>query len=164
MDRDGQLTFEDDPFTKKYKKGIHNLELGHFDIGLKLFNELFEEEPNNEKLIFTIKCATFWDNRAEQISSMTVGLKKGHFLLSEWKRFEDFLGESRKKNSSDIRTIRDFVFSEAIHSLTRSYEESRSPDIELIYDIGICYNVLLPSYGVVLLCSNQDCNLLKKSL
>jgi len=139
MDRDGQLTFDDDPFTVKYKKGIHNLELGHFDIGLKLFNELFEEEPNNETLILTIKGASFWNNRIEQISEMEVGLKKGRFLLNEWKKFEIFLGENSNKNSSDLGAISHFVFSEAIHCLTRSYNESRSPDIRLIYDIGICY-------------------------
>jgi len=139
MDLDGQLTFEDDPNASRMKIAINQLRLGEFAEASQAFNELFETDPDYPGVMTGIRAAEFWKNRADQIASMELGLEKGKFLKKEWNRFEEFIQNHDEYNKLHIQAVRIYIFTEAIHSFTRAYQNTISPDISLIYDIGECY-------------------------
>lgn len=139
MDQDGQLTFADDPKALKLNSATNHLRLGQFDHAAVAFGELFETEPDYPGVTTGIRTARFWANRMEHISGMEQGLEKGRFLKDEWNAFEDFLGEPDTDSQLPIQAVRTYIFTEAIHSFTRAYQETVAPDIHLIYDIGECY-------------------------
>lgn len=140
MDFDGQLTFDDDPDALQMKSAINLLRLGQFAQAADAFGAIFEHDPEYPDIDVAIKAARFWENRAETIITGTPGLEKGKFLKEEWNRFEQFIGNDDRTDALPaIQAIRTYVFTEAIHSYTRAWENTISPDIALIHDIGECY-------------------------
>jgi tetratricopeptide (TPR) repeat protein len=140
VDSDGQLTFEDDPDAQLMKSAINNLRLGAFAQADMALERIFERDPEYPNIITSIKACRFWGNRAESIATGAVGLEKGKFLKEEWNKFEDFIESNDRINAlPTIQAIRTFVFTEAIHSFTRAWEKTISPDIGLLHDIGECY-------------------------
>ncbi|MCK4907453.1 MAG: tetratricopeptide repeat protein [Spirochaetes bacterium] len=141
MDQDGQLTFDDDPKAVKMRTANNYLKLGEFDKAAHLFHEILDSNKNLEYpgLLTGIRASEFWNNRQEQITSMETGLDKGKFLVSEWNKFESFLQDKNIFTESPIEAIRKYIFTEAIRCFTKAYQNTVSPDISLLYDIGECF-------------------------
>ena len=140
MDSDGQLTFEDDPDALQMKSAINHLSLGAFAQASAVLDRIFERDPELPDIDISIKACRFWENRGECIKNGAAGLEKGKFLKEEWNNFEDFIGSTDHIDALPaVQAIRTFVFTEAIHSFTRAWENTISPDIGLLHDIGECY-------------------------
>ena len=140
MDSDGQLTFEDDPDAQQWKSAINHLRLGAFAQAGMALEKIFERDPERPDIDTSIKACRFWENRADSVTGGTAGLEKGKFLKEEWNSFEDFIGCTEHIDAlPTVQAIRTFVFTEAIHSFTRAWESTISPDIGLLHDIGECY-------------------------
>jgi hypothetical protein len=150
MDSDGQLTFEDDPAALQMKSAINHLRLGAFAQACAVLEGLSDHDPEYPDIDTSIKACRFWENRAESISGETAGLGKGKFLKEEWNRFEGFIGSNEYIDTLPaILAIRTFVFTEAIHCFTRAWENTISPDIGLIHDIGECFFNIRDYYRAV---------------
>jgi tetratricopeptide (TPR) repeat protein len=140
VDSDGQLTFEDDPDALLMKAAVNHLRLGDFTQAGAALEGIFERNPEYADIDTSIKACRFWENRAEWITNGQAGLEKGKFLKEEWNSFEDFIGSDARIDSLPAtQAIRMFIFTEAIHSFTRAWENTISPDAGLLHDIGECY-------------------------
>jgi tetratricopeptide (TPR) repeat protein len=136
MEKDGQLTFEDDPLFVRQNRAHRHLEEGGFECAIQLFEKILAEHPNFPGANDGIKASLFWLNKKNRLSKYFSAYDRGKHLLKEWREFERYMKKNHVKHGRVTAAIQKYIFSDIIDSFTRAYGEGIIPDTGILIAIG----------------------------
>ncbi|RKX96292.1 MAG: hypothetical protein DRP84_01510 [Spirochaetes bacterium] len=142
MEKDGQLTFEDDPLFVKQSKTHKLLEQGLFDKAIELFENIAKENPNYPGIMDGIKATKFWASRKNKLKKYNTSYDRGKLLLKEWKDFEKYMSKNNIKHGRTTVAIQKYIFNDIIESFSKAYNEGIAPDTDILIQIGDCFKKL----------------------
>jgi len=142
MEKDGQLTFEDDPLYIKQNKAHKMLEEGRFDEAISLFESILQENPSYPGVNDGIKAAKFWSAKKNKLRRYSNSYDKGKLLLKEWRDFEKYMSRNNIKHGRSTIAIQKFIFNDIIDSFASAYNEGVIPDTDILIQIGDCFKKL----------------------
>ena len=135
MDSDGQLTFDDDIVTIRYKQGFQHVIRKDFAAALDHFQRLNGQAPS-EKLDKVIPILEFIAPRYAKLDSLETEEKKASFLQSLWKEFDAFY-RGQKIDFPEFREqIRGVLLGQVIDLLVKRFQKLDVPDIELLCELA----------------------------
>ena len=70
------------------------LKQGNPETARKVLEDSLSRDLQNLEIIFTLKCATYWSQRLPRILELPTAFERAESLVSQWKQFTDFLGDS----------------------------------------------------------------------
>ena len=142
MEKDGQLTFDDDPLFVKQSKTHQLLEQGLFDEAIELFEIILKENPTYPGIINGIKATKFWSSRKNRLKKYSTSYDRGKLLLKEWKDFEKYMSKNNIKHGRATVAIQKYIFNNIIESFSKAYSEGVVPDTDILIQIGDCFKKL----------------------
>lgn len=119
------------------------LKLGDFELASKEIESIFQNDLENEQIIFTISGIKFWTDKFKRITSSFTAFECGEYLVSQWKPFILFMKKQNSNEESVISAIKQGVFFNALKFYNTLYKEEESTqDPELYRKLGLCYKFL----------------------
>ena len=115
---------------------------GNSEQARKLLEETLSKDLQNQEIIFTLKCATYWSQRLPGILQLPTPLERGESLISQWNQFLDFISNSQCFEQS-IYSVKYGVFSLALENYQQLFNESnKAHKAEVFRKAGLCYKKL----------------------
>jgi tetratricopeptide (TPR) repeat protein len=142
MEKDGQLTFEDDPLFVKQNKAHKSLEEGMFREAIALYDSIIKENPGYPGALDGIKVSKFWIGKKNKLKKYTTSYDKGKLLFKEWKDFEKYMNKNNVKHGRSTAAVQKYIFSDIIESFARAYNEGVVPDTDILIQIGDLFKKL----------------------
>ena len=141
MDKNGQLTFSDDPFLRGSNEVIQLIEEGDFRRAVKLLDELLGTDPEYPGLADAYRIARFWQNRLSGTSSLSEGRDTADFLMREWTVFDDYARSRNMESSPAYRAAMRQVFFRASEHYKKAFQnqEDTSANFDLLLNLGNCF-------------------------
>jgi tetratricopeptide (TPR) repeat protein len=142
MEKNGQLTFSDDPLIKDIN-GIYLLiENGQFSEAVEKLDPLLDEDPDYPGLISAYRTARFWHNRDDKLKKLPEGKETANFLMEEWQLYEEYAESKAMKESTAYTAVMKRIFSVASENYRLSYrrrELSNADNYDLLLKLGSCF-------------------------
>lgn len=119
--------------------------LKNADLGgaLRFFDEALHEDFDNAEVLFSMKCAQFWNDSIGEMESIEAPLPKGDYLVARWKTFQAFLS----RIPGDFEMAR-YAFKRMAFSLALDFflsipdEEKTALGSEIDFRMGRCRKAL----------------------
>ena len=156
------------------------LKQGNPEAARKVLEDSLSRDLQNLEIIFTLKCATYWSQRLPRILELPTAFERAESLVSQWKQFTDFLGDSPCFEQS-VYAVKFGIFNLALENYQQLFNENnKAQKAEVFRKTGLCYkklgdfetslrflkdaNTLLPEHAPILaemadcyaLCGNDD--------
>lgn len=144
MDRNGQLTFSDDPLLTGTNEVYQLLEEGRFDEAIGKLNALMDENPDYPGFEASYRAAKFWKNRDKEISSLNKGKQTADFLMTEWDEFKNYSRENNVIDSPAFKAVMRYIFfaSSEHYKIAFKEQESTADNFDLLLNLGTCFLIL----------------------
>lgn len=144
MDRDGQLTFSDDPLLLGINEAYGLIEEGKFAEAAQKIDGLLNGNPEYPGLVEGYRTAKFWNNRREELGRLERGKQTADFLMTQWEAFKKYAQEKDLTLSSAYRSAMRYVFFTASehYKLAFQGQESTADNFDLLLNLGICFLTL----------------------
>jgi len=141
MDKNGQLTFSDDPLLNKKNESIQAMREGDFTNAVKLLDELLSINPDYPGLIESYRTAKFWMNRQQELISLNEGKETAQFLMEEWEEFETYAQNKKMQNSMSYQATMHYIFYKASENYKTAFQnnEDTSNNFTLLLNLGSCF-------------------------
>jgi tetratricopeptide (TPR) repeat protein len=141
MDRDGQLTFSDDPLLPGINEAYQLIEEGNFIEAAKIIDGLMNQSTDYPGLIEGYRTAKFWNNRKDEIDNSIQGKKKADYFMRQWNEFNKYAIEKNMTDSAAYRAARKYVFQNASmhYKIAFQNQESTADNFDLLVNLGICF-------------------------
>jgi tetratricopeptide (TPR) repeat protein len=141
MDKNGQLTFSDDPLLNKKNESIQAMREGDFHFAVKLLDELLSINPEYPGLIESYRTAKFWMNRQKELHSLNEGKETAQFLMEEWEEFETYAQNKNMEESMAYQATMHFIFYRASENYKTAFQnnEDTSNNFNLLLNLGSCF-------------------------
>lgn len=141
MDTDGQLTFEDDTGTIRYKEAYQYILRRDFSRALDIFLEI-REGSGYEHIEDIIKIMEFWTDRYQAVSGIRDLEEKTKKIRLLWEEFENFYIDQRIGFAELKDQLKKVIFRQVSEFLVKRFQKQDVPDIPLLIDLGKIYLVL----------------------
>ncbi|HNR87751.1 MAG TPA: hypothetical protein PKM65_05385 [Spirochaetota bacterium] len=140
MDRNGQLTFSDDPLLPRLNEAYRLIEDGSFHEAVAIFDELMDANPDYPGVPEGYRVARFWNNRAVEMTQEAEGKKKADYLMRQWKDFSKYAGEKQIADSAAARAAMKYIFQIASRQYRIAFQrgEGAADNFELLLNLGYC--------------------------
>lgn len=144
MDRNGQLTFGDDPLLIGINEVYQLLEEGNFSEAIKKVDNHMNINPDYPGLAEGYRTAKFWANRANEIESLVKGKQTADFLMREWEDFKTYSANNKMIDSAAYRSAMKFIFFKASehYKIAFKEQESTTDNFDLLLNLGMCFLIL----------------------
>ncbi len=141
MDKNGQLTFSDDPLSLESSEIFQLISEGNFREAIKKADALMNVNPEYPGLIEAFRTAKFWHNREKELKKTPEGKKTADFLMEEWASFEDYASFKDIKTSSAYRAVMKFIFFRAAENYKLAFQKNEDTDqrFDLLLNLGECF-------------------------
>lgn len=141
MDKNGQLTFADDPFLRGSNEVYQLIEEGDFRRAVKLLDELLGQDPEYPGLADAYRTARFWQNRLAGMASLQEGRETADFLMLEWEVYDDYARTRDMADSPAYRAAMRHVFFRASEHYKKAFQnqEDAAANFELLLNLGMCF-------------------------
>jgi hypothetical protein len=104
MDKNGQLTFSDDPILNGINEVFQLIERGEFAPAVVKIDGLMDIDPEYPGLIESYRVAKFWNNREAEIRSLEQGKDTAEYLMKQWEVFNEY-AENKGMTSTSLRPL-----------------------------------------------------------
>jgi len=140
MDKNGQLTFSDDPLLNAANEIYLLIEDGDFKIAISKLDELLNINPEYPGLIPAFRTAKFWDNRTDYLKKFKEGKETATFLMEEWAKFDEYSHEVDILKSNAYKSAMRFIFLKASHHYRIAFQklEDQTGKFDLLLNLGDC--------------------------
>lgn len=144
MDRNGQLTFSDDPLLTGSNEVYQLLGEGRFDEAIEKLNALMEGNPDYPGFEASYRAAKFWKNRNKEISSLNKGKQTADFLMTEWNEFRNYSRENSVIDTPAFNAVMRYIFftSSEHYKIAFKEQESTADNFDLLLSLGTCFLIL----------------------
>ena len=141
MDKNGQLTFSDDPLLNSTSEAYQLLEEGNFELSAEKFDSMMTLDPDYPGVIEGYRTAKFWNNRHKELMSLEDGKQTADFLMRQWEVFEKYSAEKSITGSAAYYSIMRHIFNRASeHYRTAYIDHQDTPnDFNLLLNLGSCF-------------------------
>ncbi|HRZ27609.1 MAG TPA: hypothetical protein P5346_02650 [Spirochaetota bacterium] len=148
MDKNGQMTFSDDPLLNGSNEVYQLIETGEFALAVTKLDEMMEIDPDYPGLVESYRTARFWHNREKELNALDDGKDTADYLMTQWKIFEEYSQEKEMTSSSAYKAAMRFIFFKASEHYKISFkkQENTTGDYELLLNLGDCF-LRLGEYG-----------------
>ncbi|MDP2816376.1 MAG: hypothetical protein Q8O19_06830 [Rectinemataceae bacterium] len=119
---------------------LKNADLGNAS---RFFEEALREDFDNPEVLYSMKCAQFWQGCIDETSHMEKPLTKGDQIVARWKSFQVFL----TRIPGDFEMAR-YAFKRMVFSIALDFflaipdEEKTGLDAEFDFRVGRCRKAL----------------------
>lgn len=121
------------------KEALSLLEAGDPLEAQNVIEVLFEHDLESTELSFANRCCTFWIDAKKRIGNISDPFEQGEKLLTEWKSYQNFLGNGTKYQPA-LLAMQQGYFSKALEYFTPLFEEKDLLRRAEVYrNAGICY-------------------------
>jgi len=144
MDREGQLSFSDDPLLLGVNESHQLIEEGKFEEAAKKADALLGANPDYPGLAETYRTARFWNNRRVEIERLPRGKQTADFLMTQWEVFKNYSKEKNLQNSNAYRAAMRYIFFTASEHYKTAFreQESTTDNFNLLLSLGVCFLTL----------------------
>jgi tetratricopeptide (TPR) repeat protein len=144
MDRNGQLTFSDDPLLLGINEIYLLIEEGNYSRAIKKLDQLMDIDPDYPGLTDSYRTAKFWANRSNELNEMGKGKQTADFLMREWQDFKEYAEKNDLVNSTAyISAMKNIFFNASEHyKIAFKEQESTADNFELLLNLGMCFLIL----------------------
>ncbi len=144
MDRNGQLTFSDDPLLLGINEIYLLIEEGNYSQAIIKLDHLMDMDPDYPGLTDSYRTAKFWVNRSNELNSMGKGKQTADFLMREWQDFKEYAEKNDMVNSTAyISAMKNIFFNASEHyKIAFKAQESTADNFELLLNLGMCFLIL----------------------
>lgn len=144
MDREGQLSFSDDPLLLGVNESHQLIEEGKFEEAAKKADALLGANPDYPGLAETYRTARFWNNRRAEIERLPRGKQTADFLMTQWEEFKNYSKEKNLQNSNAYRAAMRYIFFTASEHYKTAFreQESTTDNFNLLLSLGVCFLTL----------------------
>ncbi len=135
MDTDGQLTFEDDDGTIRYKQGFQFIIRRDFPKALEIFRSLKERNYNVE-IGSIVRIVEFWNNSFSRVLTAKDDEEKVTLLKRAWLDFEEFYRRNGFQMLELNEQMKRVVFSYIRDLYISRFQKLDVPNIDMLIDLG----------------------------
>lgn len=148
MDKNGQMTFSDDPLLQGSNEAYQLIEEGQFTEAVKKIDGLLNINPDYPGLTEGYRTAKFWQNRTDEISRKQEGKERADFLMTQWEEFKKYTEEKKIAHSAAYHASMRHVFFKASENYKKAFknQESTTDNFDLLLNLGVCF-LTLGEYG-----------------
>lgn len=141
MDKNGQLSFSDDPLSLESSEIYQLISEGNFRDAIKKADAMMNINPEYPGLIEAFRTAKFWSNREKELKKTPEGKRTADFLMEEWASFEDYAAYKEIKSSAAYRAVMKFVFFKASEHYKLAFQKNEDTDtrFDLLLNLGECF-------------------------
>ncbi len=141
MDKNGQMTFSDDPVLNSINEVYQLIERGEYGRAVEILDGLLDMNPDYPGLIESYRCARFWHNREKYIKEKAEGKDAAEFLIREWKSFEDYAAEKGMLSSSAYRAAMRHTFITAADHFRTAFnkQQDTAQSFSYLLNLGECF-------------------------
>lgn len=141
MDKNGQMTFSDDPMLLENGEIYQLISEGNFKEAIKKLDKLMNLNPDYPGLIESYRTAKFWHNREKDIKKTEQGKITADFLMEEWAIFDDYASSKNMQSSSAYKSAMRFIFFRASENYKAAFQknEGTGSKLELLINLGECF-------------------------
>ncbi|MBN2077523.1 MAG: tetratricopeptide repeat protein, partial [Spirochaetes bacterium] len=141
MDKDGQLTFSDDPILNGINEVYQLVERGDFGRAVEMVDELMDIDADYPGLIEAYRVAKFWQNRQKEIVGLEEGKETAEYLMGQWEVFSEYAEGKGMTASSAFRAAMRFVFFKAADHYQHAFREQQdtSKNFQFLLNLGDCF-------------------------
>lgn len=105
--------------------------------------EALSNDLENQEIVFTLRCATFWEDRLSRIMELPSAYEKGENLIANWKQFIAYIGEESMNHEQSMYAVRKGVFTLALEMYQSLLKEPGTAQKNEAYRrLGLCYKKL----------------------
>jgi tetratricopeptide (TPR) repeat protein len=144
MDRDGQLSFSDDPMLMGINEAYQLIEEGKFPEAVGRIDALLSLNPDYPGLAEGYRTAKFWNNRKGELAKLEKGKQTADFLMTQWEIFKGYAQEKNLTQSNSFKSAMRYVFFTASENYKVAFQsqESTADNFDLLLNLGICFLTL----------------------
>jgi len=141
MDKNGQLTFSDDPLLNVNGEIYQLISEGNFRESIKKLDKLMNLNPDYPGLVESYRTAKFWHNREKDLKKVEEGKNTADFLMEEWALFDYYAASKNMKNSSAYKSAMKYIFYRASENYKIAFQrnEETGSKLELLINLGECF-------------------------
>jgi tetratricopeptide (TPR) repeat protein len=140
MDKNGQLTFSDDPLLQGTNEMYMFIESGDFNLAVKKLDELLTINPEYPGLAESYRVARFWDSRKKNLDELSKGKETADFLMKQWEEFEAFARDKNVVHTTAYQKVMRYVFFTASEHYITAFNDRENPtdNLKLLMQLGTC--------------------------
>ncbi|TAL35979.1 MAG: hypothetical protein EPN93_09270 [Spirochaetes bacterium] len=144
MDKNGQLTFSDDPLLLGINEAYELIEQGEFAAAVNRIDSLMGQNPEYPGLAEAYRTAKFWANRAGEVRRLEKGKHTADFLMTQWEVFKKYAAEKGIADTNAYRAAMRHVFFSASENYKAAFQgqESTADNFDLLMNLGLCFLTL----------------------
>ncbi len=144
MDRNGQLTFSDDPLLTGTNEVHQLIEEGNFREAIKKLDNLMDINPDFPGVAEAYRTAKFWLNRTDEIDNLARGKQTADFLMREWEDFKEYSGNNNMIETRAYVSVMKYIFFNASehYKIAFKEQESTADNFDLLLNLGMCFLIL----------------------
>jgi len=141
MDKNGQLSFTDDPLLNETSEIFQLISEGKFREAIKKSDKLMSINPEYPGLIEAYRTAKFWSNREKEVKKTEEGKKTADFLMEEWDNYDEYSSASDMVNSAPYKAAMKFIFFKASNHYKIAFQKNEDTvnQFDLLIKLGECF-------------------------
>jgi tetratricopeptide (TPR) repeat protein len=141
MDKNGQLTFSDDPILNSFNEVFQLIEKGEFTPAIKIINGLMDIDADYPGLIESYRVAKFWNNRENDIKNLEAGKNTAEYLMKQWEVFNEYAESKNMTSSSAFKAAMRYIFFKASDHYKFAFKEQQdtSSNFRFLLNLGDCF-------------------------
>ncbi len=144
MDRNGQLTFSDDPLLLGVNETYELIEKGEFAAAVNKVDSLMSRNPEYPGLTEAYRTAKFWSNRTGEVRRLEKGKQVADFMMTQWEVFKKYAAEKGLSGTNAFKAAMRYVFFTASENYKVAFQgqESTADNFDLLLNLGLCFLTL----------------------
>jgi tetratricopeptide (TPR) repeat protein len=141
MDKNGQLTFSDDPILNGINEVYQLIEKGEFSVAVAKIDELMDIDADYPGLIEAYRVAKFWHNREKEIKTLEEGKDTAEYLMKQWEVFNEYSESKNLESSSAFKSSMRYIFFKAADHYKFAFREQQdtSSNFQFLLNLGDCF-------------------------
>jgi tetratricopeptide (TPR) repeat protein len=141
MDKNGQLTFSDDPILNGINEVYQLLEQGEFGSAVGKIDDLMDIDADYPGLIEAYRVAKFWHNREREMKALDEGKDTAEFLMKQWEVFDEYAESKNLTSSSAFKSAMRHIFFKAADHYKFAFREQQdtSSNFQFLLNLGDCF-------------------------
>lgn len=141
MDKNGQLTFSDDPILNGINEVYQQIEKGDFAAAVAKIDELMDIDADYPGLIESYRVAKFWNNREKEMKNLEEGKDTAEYLMGQWEVFNEYAESKNMVSSSAFKYAMRYIFIKAADNYKYAFREQQdtSNNFQFLLNLGDCF-------------------------
>lgn len=141
MDKNGQLTFSDDPVLNGINEVYQLIEKGEFTAAVSKIDVLMDIDADYPGLIEAYRVSKFWNNREAELRGIDRGKDTAEYLMQQWEVFNEYAEGKGMSASTAFKSAMRYIFFTAADHYQHAFREQQdtSHNFQFLLNLGDCF-------------------------